>query len=56
MKPDHTAEKARRRERTEMGRSPAQKTTRSANKGRMDKYPGKRNRRSHKRREIASYA
>lgn len=56
LKPDPAAEKLRRRERTEMGRSPAQRTPRSKNKGRAYKYPGKRERASHKRKEIASYA
>jgi hypothetical protein len=35
------AEKTRRRERTEQGRSPAQRTTRSRNKARALKRPGK---------------
>lgn len=35
------AEKARRRARVEQGRSPAQRTTRSVNKARRAKYPGK---------------
>lgn len=38
------AEKARRRVRTEQGRSPAQRTTRSRNKARAAKRPGKGNR------------
>lgn len=56
MKPDHAAEAIRRRDRTEQGRSPAQRTCLSANKARSDKYPGKKNRGAHKRKEIASYA
>lgn len=56
MKPLHDAEKVRRRERTEQGRSPAQKTTRSKNRGRAYKYPGKKERSAHKRREMATYA
>jgi len=55
-RPDHEAEKVRRRERTEMGRSPAQRTSRSENKGRSYKYPGKGNRAAQGRKEIASYA
>lgn len=39
-------EKNRRRERTEQGRSPAQHTTRSVNKARRAKYPGKGHRQS----------
>lgn len=45
---DHAAqesEKARRRFRTENGRSPAQLTTRSLDSYRADKYPGQRERR-----------
>jgi hypothetical protein len=45
---DHAAqeaEKARRRFRTENGRSPAQLTTRSLDAYRADKYPGQRERR-----------
>lgn len=56
MKPNHDAEKVRRRERTEMGRSPAQKTPRSENKARSYRYPGKGNRAAQSRREVASYA
>lgn len=41
-------EKARRRTRTEQGRSPAQRTTRSKNKARAAKRPGKGNRNSWK--------
>ena len=37
----HENEKARRRARTEQGRSPAQHTTRSANKAHIAKRPGK---------------
>ena len=55
IKPDHDAEKVRRRERTEMGRSPAQKTPRSENKGRSYKYPGKGNRAAQRRMEVKSY-
>ena len=55
IKPDHAAEAIRRRERTEQGRSPGQHTTRSTNKARAYKYPGKRNRASEKRKEVASY-
>lgn len=40
----HEAEKARRRARTEQGRSPGQRTTRSRNKARAAKRPGKGNR------------
>jgi hypothetical protein len=42
-------EKARRRTRTEQGRSPAQRTTRSTNKARAAKFPGKGNRNAWKR-------
>jgi hypothetical protein len=45
---DHVAqeaEKARRRSRTERGRSPAQLTTRSLDAYRADRYPGQRERR-----------
>lgn len=41
MRDIEEAEKARRRERTEQGRSPAQHTTKSPNKGRIAKLPGK---------------
>jgi hypothetical protein len=37
----HEAEKIRRRDRTQRGRSPAQRTTRSKDKGRAAKRPGK---------------
>lgn len=40
----HEAERLRRRVRTEMGRSPGQHTTRSTNKARAAKRPGKGNR------------
>lgn len=43
-KPDHDAEALRRRDRTQQGKSPAQKTKRSRNKARWEKYPGKGNR------------
>jgi hypothetical protein len=56
MKSAHDAEAIRRRERTERGLSPAQRTTRSKNKGRAYKYPGKRERSAQKRQDIASYA
>ena len=56
IKPDHAAEKIRRRERTEQGRSPGQRTPRSENKGRAYKYPGKKNRAASAKREVASYA
>ena len=46
-------EQRRRRARTENGRSPAQRTTRSANLGRAEKLPGKRNRAAAGRRAIA---
>ncbi len=55
IKPDHAAEAIRRRERTEQGRSPGQRTARSTNKARAYKYPGKRNRASQERKEVASY-
>ena len=55
MKPDHNAEAIRRRERTERGLSPAQRTTRSKNKARAYKYPGKGERSSHRRTEMATY-
>jgi hypothetical protein len=55
MKPNYDAEAMRRRERTERGLSPAQRTTRSKNQGRAYKYPGKQERASHRRKEIASY-
>ncbi len=45
----HEAEAQRRRERTEQGRSPAQHTTRSVNKARRAKYPGKGHRSEWKR-------
>lgn len=41
MKPDHAAEAIRRRDRTQNGRSPAQRTSRSEDKGRSSKRPGK---------------
>ena len=56
IKPDHAAEKIRRRDRTQTGRSPAQRTARSENKGRSSKRPGKKNRAASRKREIASYA
>lgn len=46
IKPDHDAEALRRRERTEQGRSPGQRTKRSRNLARALKLPGKRERRS----------
>jgi hypothetical protein len=55
IKPDHAAEAIRRRERTEQERSPGQRTARSTNKARAHKYPGKRNRASQERKEMASY-
>lgn len=55
IKPDHAAEKIRRRDRTQTGRSPAQRTARSENKGRSYKYPGKKNRAVSAKREVASY-
>jgi hypothetical protein len=45
------AEKDRRRERTEQGLSPAQQTTRSANKARIAKRPGKGHRRDWEKEE-----
>lgn len=47
------AEHRRRRDRTENGRSPAQRTTLSINQGRAEKLPGKRNRATAQRRAIA---
>lgn len=44
MKPDHDAEAIRRRDRTQQGRSPGQRTSRSYNKYRGAKYPGKKER------------
>ena len=44
-----SAEAERRRIRTEQGRSPAQKTTRSVNKARRKKYPGKGHRQEWRR-------
>lgn len=44
MKKTNETEKARRRERVENGRSPAQRTTRSKNQARAAKRPGKGNR------------
>lgn len=51
IKPDHEAERLRRRDRTEQGRSPGQRTTRSYNKGRAEKYPGKRERQVWRKRQ-----
>jgi hypothetical protein len=45
IKPDHDAEAIRRRDRTQQGRSPAQRTSRSEDKGRSNKRPGKGQRR-----------
>lgn len=55
IKPDHAAEKERRRSRVERGQSPAQRTTRQANLSRRMKRPGAGNRASEQRRAIASY-
>ena len=48
------AELRRRRDRTETGRSPAQHTTLSINRGRAEKLPGKRNRAAARRRAVAA--
>ena len=53
VKPDHAAEKARRRSRVERGQSPAQLTARQENKRRRVKRPGAGNRASERRRAIA---
>lgn len=45
----HEAEALRRRARTETGRSPAQRTKRSRNKGRETKRPGKATRNNWRR-------
>lgn len=44
IKPDHNAEALRRRDRTQQGRSPGQRTKRSRNRARAQKLPGKRER------------
>jgi hypothetical protein len=41
IKPDHDTEAMRRRDRTQQGRSPGQRTSRSEDKGRSFKRPGK---------------
>ena len=41
IKPDHDTEALRRRDRTQQGRSPGQRTKRSKNKRRIFKFPGK---------------
>lgn len=48
-------DRARRRERVEQGRSPAQHTTRSTNKARVAKHPGKGNRSAQARRAIREF-
>lgn len=55
IKPDHAAEKVRRRSRTERGQGPVSLTTRQANLRRRVKRPGAGNRASEQRRAIASY-
>jgi hypothetical protein len=47
------AEQARRRDRTQNGRSPAQHTTLSVDQARAFKRPGKRNRAAAQRRAVA---
>lgn len=56
IKPDHEAEKERRRSRVERGQSPVQLTARQENLSRRMKRPGAGNRASEQRKEIASYA
>lgn len=52
----HLAEQRRRAERTRNGRSPAQLTSRSINRVRAEKRPGKRNRAAARRRAVAEAA
>jgi hypothetical protein len=55
LKPDHAAEKIRRRGRTERGQGPVQLTSREENLSRRVKRPGRGNRASEQRRAIAAH-